>query len=336
MERKNENDAFQRSLRESGLRAASSLATVRRWAYLRIQGWGPMGAMVRRGVAITLCFLALVLGALAAIAVPSQAQQWDQPEPDHGPPGTSVQINGNLIGCYGSGPGLESSTWGFPDRVVFYWSSAVLTQDDAKAFGQRIAANPNDRAGLQEIASYSFGAAGWSLKFSIPEGSLGPHYGVLSFEPRCNYKSVAHPDGDDKDPANVVMSFCVTEKDGTCRSPLTSIEGGIGKDLGGGRSGTGHGTADFSVLDREIRRNYAIAFAGVVVAVVLGGVLISVASAGAAAASAASGTVTAAEAAEASYIQTLLGRKVAELSASEYGYLLKRGLIKIVEQAPRL
>lgn len=280
--------------------------------------------------------IAFVLCALTATAVPSQAQQWDRPEPEQGPPGTSVTISGNLIGCYGSGPGLESSTWGLPDRVVFYWNPDVLTQTDAKTFGQRIKDNPTDRAGLQELKSHSFGAAGWSLTFSVPAGALGPHYGVLSFEPRCNYKSVGDEDGRDKTPANVVLSFCVTEQDGTCRSPTTSIEGGIGKDLGGGRSGTGHGKADFTVLDREIRRNYAIAIAGVVVAVVLGGVLISIWGAGSAAAGAGRGVVTAAEAAEASYVRSLLGKKVAELSAEQYAYLLKRGLIKIAQQAPKL
>jgi hypothetical protein len=211
------------------------------------------------------------------------AQEWNGLSVSEGPAGTSVTISGNLIGCYASGPGLESATWGLPDRVALYFDNEVRDAEQTEAFLADLVADPNEVLRLEEVASHEFGEAGWELTFTVPDVRPGPHLVILSFQPVCNYRSVEAPNGFTHMPANVPLSFCITD-DGTCPS-ATSLPTS-GDDLGGGVRGMRTGTGSVDILGEQIRTN-----------VLVGGtalVLIAIVAAAAAAAAAASAASTAA------------------------------------------
>lgn len=220
----------------------------------------------RYGVLFPAALVALVVGG------PAFAQEWSAPNPEQGPPGTNVTISGTLIGCYASGPGLESATWGFPNRVVYYWNPDVYTEAQAAEFQQRLTANPNDRSGLQEIASHVFGSSGWTLSFSVPSGSLGVHLNVLSFEPQCNYKSQEKPDGFTQDPSNFLLSFCVLDAQGVCPSAPSApstVRGGRPAPGGYWRGPGGTGSVD--VLGKQIAKHNLVGGAATVGIIVIAG-----------------------------------------------------------------
>jgi hypothetical protein len=226
--------------------------------------------------------LAAVVCATSIPLLPTTAgaQEWGGLTPGEGAPGTSVTISGNLIGCYASGPGLESSTWGLPDRVALYFDNEVRDSEQTAAFTADLAADPNEVLRLEEVASYSFGEAGWELTFTVPDVRPGPHLVVLSFQPICNYRSVEAPDGYTHDFANVVLSFCITD-DGVC--PSASSLPPSGDDLGGGTRGMRTGTGSVDVLGNEIRTNVLVGSIAVIgIIAVLGAVAVAAASAAAA------------------------------------------------------
>lgn len=167
--------------------------------------------------------LSVLLAAITAVATSNIAatQETGAATPAEGPVGTEVVVTGNLIGCYG-GPGEITSYYGFPKRVVYYWNPQATTYTEGQSISDRLSANPNDKSGLTEVASYSFGEAGWELKFNVPaDATPGYHFNVISFEPRCqrfyrdeNGKEVE----EDQNAYNVVTNFCVMDSTGVCPS----------------------------------------------------------------------------------------------------------------------
>jgi hypothetical protein len=201
--------------------------------------------------------LALVILCARTVA----AENYNGPTPAMGPAGTSVTIRGDLIGCYANGPGAESSTWGLPNQVVFRWNSNTLKSTDGDAFAQQVQAQKTDtinEPGLQEVASHSFadGQGGWKLTFPAT-GDPGQHYGVLSFEPHCNYKDTAHPMGIDHHAENIVLAFCVTDAAGNCPDVTSYVPAGTPQ--GGGYNQVGSHTKGIDILGAQIRRNYITA-----------------------------------------------------------------------------
>jgi hypothetical protein len=224
---------------------------------------------------------ALVCGISIPLLAPTAgAQEWGGLTPGEGEAGTSVTISGNLIGCYASGPGAESSTWGLPDRVALYFDNEVRDSEQTAAFTSDLAADPNEVLRLEEVASHTFGDAGWDLTFTVPDVRPGPHLVVLSFQPVCNYRSVDAPDGFTHDFSNVVLSFCITE-DGVCPAASTLPPGG--DDRGGGTRGMRTGTGSVDVLGNEIRTNVLVgSIAVIAILAVLGAAAVVAASATAA------------------------------------------------------
>ena len=155
---------------------------------------------------------------------PAAALNWSGPDVDQAPPGTTLEISGDLRDCY-SAPGSITSYYGFPERAVLYWNPALLTDaeaDAAEAQYEQTKAPAGPIAGLEELNAIdpSIGdESGWHLPFTVPDASPGEHLMVLSFEPGCGYK-VRNADGtvtEDRDLVwRYVIRFCVLDDEGHC------------------------------------------------------------------------------------------------------------------------
>lgn len=180
----------------------------------------PRSLVRARGRLVLLAVLAAFAMALISAPAPRAVALSVNINPREGPAGTQITISGNLIGCYGSGPGIESSTWGLPEKLDIQWDDEVGNVSvDQSQQGKK----------LKTVATYAFGDAGFKVTFAAPSGKPGPHAVLATFTPQCNYKSLDKngKEVQDRKSASYAVSFCLKPDANT--ACFTSLGSGAGQ-----------------------------------------------------------------------------------------------------------
>ncbi len=208
-------------------------------------------------LAVAGLFGAVLLAVVVPPTAPARAESvWL--EPASAPRGTNVTLRGDLLGCYETGPGPLSATWGLPERITFFWDPSGLYDgpDD-----------PTDTSAMVQIGTWSPGASGISIPFTVPaDATLGTHRVVAELEPQCNFMALEN--GQEvrwtEEPSYLSASFCVLESEGApCLEAASDPSGATGDvpAVGGGGGST-------TIVDGGL---VGLALAGIAGALVLRG-----------------------------------------------------------------
>jgi hypothetical protein len=172
-----------------------------------------------------------LLFAAAALGAPGAAAESIWLDPGAGPPGTTVRISGDLLGCYETGPGPLSASWGLPNTITFYWDPGGIGNADASQVG-----------GMQQLGSWSLGQPAIDVSFTVPaDARLGSHLVVAELQPKCNYQYLDQSGNvvASNEPSYTSAVFCVLAEEG---APCVEAPSGDGDEGGSGSEGGGGGS----------------------------------------------------------------------------------------------